>query len=82
MISVILDVLLILENGIEVIHALSSQKANMTDHTCHTPDRESTSTKANEDDLIARRVVGSNERVNFADILPQGQSYPVSSVEY
>ena len=69
MVAVVLEVLLVLEYGVENIHAISRQKTDISDHASDTSRRESPSTEANQDDLIAWCIVCSNEAVNFPDVL-------------
>ncbi len=62
-------VLHVLENGIEVLNALSRQQAQLADHAGHRSDGEGTSREANEDDLVAVDVVGTCERICLSDAL-------------
>ena len=69
------EVLLILEYGVKAVHTISSQKTNVSNHSCHTPGGKSTSRKPNEDDLISAFIVGGNEGVDltyiFTDTSPK-----------
>ena len=69
MVLLVLEVLVVLEDGIEVFHALPSQKSNVGNHTSYTSGRESPSAESNHDNLISRGVIGRNKTVDFTDVL-------------
>lgn len=68
-ISLVLEVLLIFEDGIEIVHSRTSQKSNVSDHTSHAADSESPSTEANENNFIAWCIIGRNETVDLTNVL-------------
>lgn len=71
---VVLEVLLIFENRIEIVHALSGQKAKVTDHASDTPSSEGPSTKSDQDNFVTGCVVGRYEGINLANVLREIQS--------
>ncbi len=69
MVILVSEVLLVLENRVENIHSISGQKTDIPDHPSDASCGESASTEADQDDLIARCIVCSNETVDFSDVL-------------
>lgn len=66
---IVLEILLILEDRIEIIHALSGQKTYVTDDAGNTAYSERSTTKSDEDDFITRSVVGRYKGVHLTDVL-------------
>lgn len=69
-ISVILEVLLVFEDWVEIVHAVSGQESDVSDHAGHTADGKGSPTEANEDNFITGCVVGSDKTVDFPNVLP------------
>lgn len=69
MVVSILKVLLILEDGVEIVHAVTRQEPYISDHASHTSCSERSSRESDEDDFVTWRVVGSYEGVHFSNVL-------------
>lgn len=78
MVMWVLEVLLILENRIEVCHALTGENADVSNHASNTSHGKCSATEPDQDDVISWHPVGCNEAVNFSDILQKDQPQHVS----
>jgi hypothetical protein len=63
------EVFLILEDRIEVVHTIPSEKSNISNHARNASCCKSSPGEANENDLVARYIVCSDEAVDFTNIL-------------
>lgn len=68
-IVLVVEVLLVLEDGIKVIHTISSQNADIPDHASHASRCESASGESNEYDFIASPIVRCDEAIHFTNVL-------------
>lgn len=77
MIILIPEVFLILEDGIKSIHAISSQKSDISNHSSNASCRESASGEADENNFVTRFIVRCNEGVNFSNVFTDaGAEHP------
>jgi len=74
MVLVVPEILLILENWIEKFRSSLSQESDVSNDACYTSDREGTTRKPDENNLIARGIVCSDEAVDFPNILTDSGS--------
>ena len=65
----LIDVLKVFENGIERIHPMSSEKSDAINHGSNASNSEGTSTEANQDNIVSRRVICREKAVNFTNVL-------------
>jgi len=74
----------IFEYGVKIVHAFTSQKSDVSNETRYTASSEGASRESDEDDLISRNEVSSNERIGFTDVLLKIVSYrkPLDRVAY
>ena len=68
-VSLILEILLVFENGIEIVHPSTGQKSNISDHASHAADGESPSTEADENNFISWCIIGRDETVDLTNVL-------------
>jgi hypothetical protein len=74
----------IFEYRVEIVHAFTSQKPDVSDETGYATSGEGASRESDEDDLISRNEVSSNKRIGFTDVLLKIVSYrkPLDGVAY
>lgn len=77
---ILLPVLHILEDGIEMFNAFSSQKSQFANHTGHRSCRKCAAGEPNEDDFIAIHKVGAKIKIDFSDTLRIGQRCHVTKM--
>ena len=65
MVTLVPEILLILEDWIEILHTRPRQNANVPDHTRDASNREGSSGKSYEDDFVSGCVVCTDKTVYF-----------------
>lgn len=69
MVALVPEILLILEDWVERVHAFSGQQANVSDHSGNASCSERSSGKPNENYFVSWLIVCRDERVDFSNVL-------------
>jgi hypothetical protein len=71
-------ILLVLEYRIKIVHALTRENPNVSNHATNTACREGPAAESYENNVVSWQPVGGYEAVDFSDILQDSQRHHAS----